>query len=151
MKCAIPVPPRHRSYYITAATAVDGDTVRCTIDMGLGIIIQDAILWLNGVDAPETGRVEQRSAGEVAKAFTAAWLEGLDEPSSIWVQSKDKYGRLLGDVVPGVNGRPLSQWLLAKGVVRRYGGGVRLDWDEEELARIAALVPPITEDIDYDA
>lgn len=151
MKCAIPVPPRHRSYYITAATAIDGDTVRCTVDLGLGIVIQDAILRVQGIDAPETNRLEQRAAGEVAKAFTAAWLEGLDEPSSIWVQSKDKYGRLLGDVIPGVNGRPLGQWLLANGVVRRYGGELRLDWPEEELVRIAALKPPATEDIDYDA
>lgn len=150
MKCAIPVPPKVRRYYITAATAVDGDTIRCTLDLGLGIIIQDAILRLNGVDAPELHIAGQKAAGEVTKAFTAAWLAGINTPSSVYVIKKDKYGRLLGDVIPGEHGVSLVQWLLAKRVVRRYDGGERLLWPAEDLDRISILEVPKSEDICYD-
>lgn len=108
-------------YYYKAKVlrVVDGDSIRCDVDMGFGIWQHNKDIRLYGIDAPETRTTDlnEKERGFVSKE----WLEGVIEDASHQVilktykDSTGKYGRLLADVfVLGVDGElwSVNQYML---------------------------------------
>lgn len=120
--------PTPASWQVSSAT--DGDTVKFKINSPdlpgpLGIMS----IRIYGVDTPEKGSkakclTEQLLADE-ATAFTRAFIR--QAPPKAYVIKWDKYGgRVNGDIV--VNGQPLSQALIAKGLAKEYYGQAKTSW-----------------------
>jgi endonuclease YncB( thermonuclease family) len=104
-------------------SVTDGDTVRVWCP-GKGL--QKARLL--GFDTPETFR--PRCFEEFAKGTLATWylrvvLLRTDE-LTIVRQGTDRFGRVL--VKLWVDGRPLAQKMIEKGLARPYSGGQRKGW-----------------------
>jgi len=107
----------------------DGDTLTVTLP-GLPPALNPVAVRLRSVDAPESGGrarcASERTLAERATRFTrqaiaAASRIEFEQPS--W----DKYGgRIDADV--RVDGKLLSEQLIAAGLARRYDGGRRAGW-----------------------
>ena len=92
---------------------IDGDTVRCDVDLGFGIVNRGSgrgvTIRLSGIDTPEsrTRDREEKKYGLAAKEFVYYFLAlGLTNGEAILKTfEQDKYGRWLGDFKCG------DQWL----------------------------------------
>ena len=109
---------------------VDGDTVAVDASADLPPELADLRVRLRGVDTPEKGgRAKcdsERDAGQAATAFTERAVAGA---STIVVRDLEwgKWGgRVIADLV--LDGRSLSQSLIAAGHGRAYDGGKRGSW-----------------------
>jgi len=120
--------PRSLSWPVTGV--VDGDTLRVRIDTLPGELA-DVSVRVRGIDTPERGQhancARERRLAEDALRFTKGALERakLVEFRNLgW----DKYGgRVLADVL--LDGRPLSDMLIAAGLARQYFGvGPKPNW-----------------------
>ena len=107
----------------------DGDTLTVNLP-GLPPVLNPVAVRVRSVDAPESGGrakcVSERKLAERATRFTrkavaAARKIEFEQPS--W----DKYGgRIDADV--WVDGKLLSDQLIAAGLARQYDGGKRRSW-----------------------
>ena len=59
---------RRYEYRAGNFSVVDGDTVRCDIDLGFGVWLRDQILRLHGINAPEI-RGGERPEGLASKEW----------------------------------------------------------------------------------
>lgn len=113
----------------TPLRAVDGDTIEGIADLGFGVRLemtakQKNALRLAGIDCDERGSAQ----GELAKQFTHQWLFGNTWAAHVWPfrlfmteapqQWREKYGRLVGDVVLPATGESLVMALRAAGLAR---------------------------------
>lgn len=110
---------------------IDGDTIRCErIDLGFSLSMGHQIVRVAGVDTPESLRPaceKERLKGERAKKATALFLEECSELVVI-DPDKDKYGRILGDLLCVTSGNMLSVRLLSLGLARPYFGKTKVSW-----------------------
>lgn len=120
----------------------DGDT--CTALFMVGSTPIKTHLRFSGIDAPEI-----RGSSELEKQAAIAvrdWLKKyLDSQTTWWVYiiGKEKYGRALCDVYDSeVSQHSLNENLLKRGMVKRYTGGKREAWTDEELYEIIELCSP---------
>ena len=107
----------------------DGDTLTVNLP-GLPPALNPVAVRLRSVDTPESGgrakcaserKLAERATLFTRKAITAARRIEFEEPS--W----DKYGgRIDADV--WVDGKLLSDQLIAAGLARQYNGGKRRGW-----------------------
>lgn len=97
-----------RSYRITAARAIDGDTVAITAYVGLDTS-RDVIVRLPSLDAIE----RYDPAGDRAKAYVAKWLES-GRLHLLTDERRDKYGRIIGEII-NADGQALSQAVIDAG------------------------------------
>ncbi len=111
---------------------LDGDTVAVDASSDMPPELADLKVRLRGVDTPEKGgRAKcdsERTAGQAATVFTVATLENAE---TVIVRDPDwgKWGgRVIADLI--VDGRSLSELLLATGHGRPYDGGKRGSWCE---------------------
>lgn len=128
------------NYPVLEVRVVDGDTVDVTLDLGFNAHYHTAVR-LEGIDAPELHIAAEAKAALVSKSAVEAWLK-LVPPDQLRVSStsREKYGRVLGDLYNDLNGNRLSQWLLLQKVVHVYdGSGPRPPWFDQELTLIEAL------------
>ena len=109
---------------------IDGDTVVVNASADLPSELSRLAVRLDGVDTPEKGWrakcAEERKKGREAKAFTK---RQIDKAARIVVRNPawGKYGgRVIADLV--LDGKSLSDVLIAKGHGRRYDGGRRKGW-----------------------
>jgi hypothetical protein len=123
-------------FYLLAAEAIDGDTLRVTVDQGMrNRWVGD--MRINGVDAPELHSKDPHevTAAQAARDFVSWWLK---RPGDYFVRSlameHDKYGRLLGDVFFEA-ARSLSSDLRGIGC-HPYDGGAKQPWTADELQAI---------------
>ena len=109
---------------------VDGDTVAVDASADLPPELADLKVRLRGVDTPEKGgraKCEaERAAGQAATAYTEA---AIVEASSV-VTRDPEWGKWGGRVVAELllDGRALSEALIASGHGRPYEGGRRGGW-----------------------
>lgn len=96
---------------------VDGDTLRCTLDLGWGISLEQYV-QLVGIQAPEIRTNEGRDS--------LAFVEGLISPgdevtvvSRVMLGQTEKYGRVLA-AVRLADGRDLSTEILAADHAQPY-------------------------------
>lgn len=104
---------------------VDGDTLVVDIDLGLGMWLRNQYVRLSGIDTPEsrTSDPVEDFYGEAAKERVKQLLGDLEKPLMRIDRrnEKDKYGRILGDIVLR-NGAMLSDTLLAEHHAVPYSG-----------------------------
>jgi endonuclease YncB( thermonuclease family) len=127
------------NFPILEAVAIDGDTIRCVVDLGFHISRQ-VYVRLNGVDAPE-----MRGPGKAAAVVVGSWVQkGFLDGAELTLRSHtlDKFGRVLGDIRSEREQRWLTNELLRMGFVKMTSSsGRRTPWTEEELAVVAAWLP----------
>lgn len=130
---ALPAPAAEGgwSYRATVVVVYDGDTMTVRI-AGWPAPFDPAAVRLAGIDAPEIkGRARCLREARLAEAARAA-LARLAPPGStvtLTFSRRDKYGRLLADVVNAA-GIDVAGRLLARGLARPYDGGRRRGWCE---------------------
>jgi endonuclease YncB( thermonuclease family) len=91
-------------YRLISAQAIDGDTVKCVVDLGFGVQLSTTVRLL-GVAAPELFSGDKRVEGEAARVFAQQWLDA--HPRALLHTEKlmsggdkrEKYGRYLGVIV----------------------------------------------------
>lgn len=109
----------------------DGDTMRCDLRLGWGVVIANEPVRLYGVDTPEL-RGDERVAGRAAREWVRYWLlEHCDrmvgEPEVIveslrWEGTKGKYGRSIARIWDTTGDRCLNDDLI------RVGHAVAVDY-----------------------
>ena len=116
-----------------ALRVIDGDTFEARVHVWPGLDITTKIR-LRGIDAPELRArcaVERTMAETARDALGAMLAEGAVGISGVTL---DKYGgRVVADA--GTRSIPnVSSEMLAKGHARRYAGGRRHGWCEDQAA-----------------
>ncbi len=136
-------------YKFKVTRVVDGDTVDGIIDLGFGILLKERVR-VYGIDAPEIRlqksiknlkeRKLEKQRGLKAKHRLKEILDhGAKEPEGLFINtfldSKGKYGRVLGDIKyiyardlynfkegskPWVGWKSISQQLLEENLVKEY-------------------------------
>ena len=85
-------------YSVEYCSNFDGDTVRCSLDLGCGIWLRNEPIRLRGIDCPEV-RGEERSDGILAKEYVGNLLRNCHKiMANTYLDKKGKYGRLLADI-----------------------------------------------------
>lgn len=104
----------------------DGDTFRARLEVWPGVEVVTAVR-LRGIDTPEIrGKCPaEKAAAQAAKSrLTELLSAGRIELRQVEL---DKYaGRV--DAVAFIDGRPVSDTLVAEGLARPYSGGTRQGW-----------------------
>jgi len=122
---------------------VDGDTIDITIDLGFDLSIKQRVR-IAGVDTPEK-RTRDLAEKKLGKDATY-WLEDkLDDAvndgfdlsirTELGKGATGKYGRLLGWLYVGSEGRSLNEQMVEEGYAWEYDGGTKQK-DFEELKDI---------------
>lgn len=113
---------------------IDGDTVVLIIDLGFNIKIEVG-LRLEGIDTPEVN--SSHGLEQEAAYRSEVFLGQLIEKEELIVKTKknDMYGRYIGTLfIKGphecVN---VNNFMLNHGLARKYDGGRRKKWTDEEL------------------
>lgn len=110
---------------------VDGDSVWATLDLGFGIFVKKEIRMLS-VDAPEKNTI----AGKMVKQFTEQWfLKNLDSVTLTIDEKPDKFGRVLGTFFDR-DGSSFNNLLIESGLVKKFDGHGKREWNLEELTTI---------------
>jgi len=111
-------------YNSVVTETTDGDTVKCTVDLGFGIYSKQ-VLRLLGINTPELHGVADPTPGLAAKAFLASLVEGKAVIIRTTKDRKEKYGRLLAEVfLPGAE-KSVNQQMIDAGHAKAYFGGAR--------------------------
>ena len=87
----------------------DGDTIRCTIDCGFGIIKKKMKIRLYGLDTPEI-RGEDRSLGITVRDKLRDKILNKDIKLKTIKDKKGKYGRYLGIIF--LKNENINDWLI---------------------------------------
>jgi endonuclease YncB( thermonuclease family) len=125
-------------YGVVKYDVYDGDTVKLILDLGFNLPYghesKRTSKWpavrITGIDTPELRKRRQKEAGYAVKKVVQRVLAQHDR---LIVQSisLDKYaGRFIGDILMGAEEISLSEWLIEKGVARRYDGGTKRPWSD---------------------
>jgi endonuclease YncB( thermonuclease family) len=107
----------------------DGDTVKCLLDLGIGVRM-DIRIRLEGTNAPEiTTSNAEHEAGHAVRSFVDIWFEKAKAQKcvvAVMSTKWDKYGgRIIGDfiaTVPGGQSVSLAKTLLSLGFAKPYNG-----------------------------
>ena len=125
---------------------VDGDTIDITIDLGFDLSIKQRVR-IAGVDTPEK-RTRDLAEKKLGKDATY-WLEDkLDDAvndgfdlsirTELGKGATGKYGRLLGWLYVGSEGRSLNEQMVEEGYAWEYDGGTKQkDFEELKVIRRA--------------
>ena len=110
-------------YRCTITKVVDGDTIKCDLDLGFGIWQHNETVRLKGIDTPEsrTSDKDEKPYGLLAKQKLK---DKIDEAAEVKIltekDEKGKFGRILGTIsADGVN---LNEWLVENKYAVRYHG-----------------------------
>ena len=105
----------------------DGDTFKCSIDLGFSIILENQSVRLSGINCPEIRTKDKR---EKALGYEAKekLIEILDEATEITLQSlgKGKFGRVIS--ICYADGQNVNDMMVESGLARPYDGGKRSSW-----------------------
>lgn len=125
-------------YYnkVISIAVVDVDTIEVVLDLGFCVRSQQT-LRLARCDSPEKS--------ELASALGVAMLTAIFSNHyvvSIQTIRREKYGRYLAEVVLDGIGN-LSDFLLAKGIAKKYTGKQKLKWTPEEVGGAAKAIKQV--------
>ena len=118
-------------YKAKLVRVLDGDTVDAMIDLGFDIWIKKRIRLID-IDAYEvrTRNKEEKEKGLVTKGRLEKRLALSDNEFLLVSHGTEKYGRCLGEMFvtkdyirsDNYHGKSINKWLLAEGLVKKYGG-----------------------------
>jgi len=118
---------------------VDGDTLRCDLDLGFHMWLRDVLVRLERIDTPETRTKNklEKEAGLAVQRWLRLYLADRKNVFQVHSYELDKYGRVLGDVDCGNGGPSLYNALLERGFAQMCGAdGQRKPWTEPALQSI---------------
>lgn len=100
---------------------IDGDTVQVAVDVGLDIQLNNQILRLKGINAPEM-RGESRESAIASRNYLSSLVLDKDVIISTYKsRNKDKYGRYIAEVWLLDRGdKSVNQMLLDAGFAVKY-------------------------------
>ena len=119
-------------------SVVDGDTIKCVLDLGFSIL-HKATIRLAGINCPETRtrNLVEKELGKLAKARLKELIKGQDIELHC-EKEKGKFGRVIGtlwvnETILEIQGnssrkRNLNKQMIKEGHAREYTGGKRLPW-----------------------
>lgn len=126
---AVAAAPDHARFTWPVIGIKDGDTLTVNLP-GLPPALNPVAIRLRSVDTPESGgRAKCASERKLAERATRFTRQAIATASNIEFESPswDKYGgRIDADV--WIDGKLLSEQLIAAGLARRYDGGKRAGW-----------------------
>ena len=105
----------------------DGDTFKCSIDLGFSIILENQSVRLSGINCPEirTKDERERALGYEARDQLRHILEEADV-IALQSHGKGKFGRILGTLF--ADGKNVNKMMIDLGLARPYDGGKRSSW-----------------------
>ena len=117
-------------YDYKVTRVIDGDTVAFEANFLPAPLKPELSIRVLGVDTPEKGHraecPQEAQAALKASAFTKDAIKNAKKVQ-ILIQKHDKYGgRVLGDVI--IDGKKLSELLIANGHARPYFGEKKESW-----------------------
>jgi len=114
---------------------VDGDTIKCDIDLGFDTILSNQTIRLFGVDTPEsrTRDKEEKFYGNISKQFLNDYCpKGSYITLKTHLDKKGKFGRILGELI--VNKVNLNEQMVAENLAVEYHGQSKVDIEKEHLS-----------------
>ena len=113
---------------------VDGDTIKCDIDLGFSMFLSNQTIRLYGVDTPEsrTSDKEEKYYGNLSKQFLNDYCpKGSYITLRTHLDKKGKFGRILGELI--VNDTNLNKALIEENLAVEYFGQSKVDIEKEHL------------------
>ena len=113
---------------------VDGDTIKCDIDLGFSMFLSNQTIRLYGVDTPEsrTSDKEEKYYGNISKQFLKDYCpKGSYITLRTHLDKKGKFGRILGELI--VNDTNLNKALIEENLAVEYFGQSKVDIEKEHL------------------
>ena len=113
---------------------IDGDTIRCDIDLGFDIVMANQTIRLFGIDTPEsrTRDLEEKFYGNVSKQFLNDYCpKGSYITLRTHLDKKGKFGRILGEII--VNRVNLNEQMIEENLAVAYHGQSKIDIEKEHL------------------
>ena len=113
---------------------VDGDTIKCDIDLGFNIIMSNQTIRLFGIDTPEsrTKDLEEKFYGNISKDFLNDYCpKGSYITLRTHLDKKGKFGRILGEII--VNKVNLNEQMVENNLAVEYHGQSKTEIEKEHL------------------
>lgn len=121
-------------YKAKVTKVIDGDTIRCDIDLGFDIVMTNQTIRLYGIDTPEsrTKDLEEKFYGNLSKDFLNDYCpKGSFITLRTHLDEKGKFGRILGELI--VNKVNLNEQMIENGLAVHYEGQSKHDIQKEHL------------------
>tara|TARA_R110001599_G_scaffold69763_1_gene196289 strand:+ start:176 stop:595 length:420 start_codon:yes stop_codon:yes gene_type:complete len=121
-------------YKAKVTKVIDGDTIRCDIDLGFDIVMTNQTIRLYGIDTPEsrTKDLEEKFYGNLSKDFINDYCpKGSFITLRTHLDEKGKFGRILGELI--VNKVNLNEQMIENGLAVHYEGQSKHDIQKEHL------------------
>lgn len=137
-------------YHATVTNVVDGDTIVIDIDLGFDVVFTKQKVRLLGVDAPEsrTSDKVEKVFGLVSKNFVKKFVVACKNQVIIRTyigagtddSGREKFGRLLGEIVNPETNEVLNEQLIIKNYAVRYMGENKLLVKDQHMANRKLLI-----------
>lgn len=137
-------------YNATVTEVVDGDTIVVDIDLGFDIVFTNQKVRLLGIDTPEsrTSDKVEKVFGLASKDFVKKFVSGCKNHVIIRTHiikgsddsGREKFGRLLGEIVNPYSKEVLNEQLIVKNYAVRYMGETKLNVKEQHIANRKLLI-----------
>ena len=121
-------------YKSKVTKVVDGDTIKCDIDLGFDIVMANQTIRLFGIDTPEsrTRDKEEKFYGNISKQFLNDYCpKGSYITLRTHLDKKGKFGRILGELI--VNKVNLNEQMIEENLAVAYHGQSKMDIEKEHL------------------
>ena len=122
-------------YRCIITRVVDGDTVKCDIDLGFGIWQHNETVRLRGIDTPEsrTSDKDEKPYGLLAKKKLTEQIEKAEVIKIITSKDeKGKFGRILGILVADYDDN-INAYMIRHNYAVNYRGQNKEDVQQEHL------------------
>ncbi len=122
-------------YKAKVTKIVDGDTIKCDIDLGFDLFLSNQTIRLFGIDTPEsrTRDKEEKYYGNISKQFLNDYCpKGSYIILKTHLDKKGKFGRILGELI--VNKVNLNEQMIAENLAVEYHGQSKVDIEKEHLS-----------------
>ena len=122
-------------YRCKITKVVDGDTVKCDIDLGFGIRQHNETVRLMGIDTPEsrTSDKDEKPYGLLSKKKLIEQIEKAEVIKIVTTRDeKGKFGRILGTLVAD-NGDNINAYMIRHNYAVHYQGQNKDDVQKEHL------------------
>ena len=146
-------------YNATVTEVVDGDTIVIDIDLGFDVMFTNQKVRLLGVDTPEsrTSDKVEKVFGVASKDFVKKFVAGCKNNVIIRTHisegtddsGREKFGRLLGEIVNPDTKEVLNEQLINKNYAVRYMGENKLAVKDQHMANRKLLIDRGEVKMDY--
>jgi micrococcal nuclease len=146
-------------YNATVTEVVDGDTIVIDIDLGFDVMFTNQKVRLLGIDTPEsrTSDKVEKVFGVASKDFVKKFVAGCKSKVIIRTHisegtddsGREKFGRLLGEIVNPDTKEVLNEQLISKNYAVRYMGENKLIVKDQHMANRKLLIDRGEVKMDY--